>query len=169
VTNSELLHVGTFGRPQGLKGHIKIIMHTSNFDSFKSLAPYFNENKDFVYEFDKLDLMNGKLVGQIKNCLSRNCVEKFYGKKIFIEKNKLSKTNDNQHYVFDLVGCTVKTSKNIILGKVISINNFGAGELMNVKNTEGKYFYLPINSENILSIDVKNKNIIANPLKGLID
>ena len=44
MKNKNLVHIGTFSNPLGLKGEIKIIMHTLNLDSFTSLSPYLKED-----------------------------------------------------------------------------------------------------------------------------
>ena len=41
MKKKELVHVGTFGQPQGLKGDIKINIFTSSFESFKMLKNFF--------------------------------------------------------------------------------------------------------------------------------
>ena len=47
------------------------------------------------------------------------------------------------------------------MGTVISIVNFGASDLINVKKDNRNNFYIPINEENIKKIDVKKKIIVA--------
>jgi len=44
VNKKTIVHIGTFGQPQGLKGDIKIIMFISSFESFKKLQLYLKED-----------------------------------------------------------------------------------------------------------------------------
>ena len=164
----KLFHVGTFGKPVGLKGEIKIIMHNFEFNTFKSLSQYFVNEVSMFWNFQYLKMNNNKLVGKLKKCNSIECVEKLKGKKIFIDKNYLPKNKKNQFYIFDLINCEVKTLNDNLLGKIIKIDNFGAGDLIKVKKTSNKIFYIPMNGENIVKIDIKNKLVVANPIKGII-
>ena len=50
-----------------------------------------------------------------------------------------------------------------------NIENFGAGDLINIKKNNNKDILVPMNDENIKSIDLKNKKIILDPIKGLIN
>ena len=59
--------------------------------------------------------------------------------------------------------------KKNILGVVENIKNFGAGDLIEVKNIPKKNFYIPMNSENVISIDINSKNIVVDPIKGWLD
>ena len=94
MKNKQLIHVGTFGKPVGLKGEIKIIMHNFEFNTFKSLSQYFVNEVSMFWNFQYLKMNNNKLVGKLKKCNSIECVEKLKGKKIFIDKNYLPKNKN---------------------------------------------------------------------------
>ena len=126
MKNKQLLHIGTFGKPVGLKGELKIIMHNFEFNKFKSLNLYLVDEANVFWNFQYLKINKNKLSGKLKKCNSINCAEKLNGKKIFIDINYLPKNKKNHFYIFDLINCEVKTSKNILLGNIIDINNFGA-------------------------------------------
>ena len=49
-----------------------------------------------------------------------------------------------------------------------NIKNFGADDLIEVEQKYKKSFFLPLNGENIKKIDLNNKIIIADPIKGII-
>ena len=63
----------------------------------------------------------------------------------------------------------VITNQNKLIGKIIEINNFGAGDLLNVRNLKGQTFYIPMNGENIIKVDLKKKLVVSNPLKGILN
>ena len=50
-----------------------------------------------------------------------------------------------------------------------NIDNFGAGDLIEIKNESEKKFYIPMNSENVISINIEKKIIIMQPLEGLLN
>ena len=54
------------------------------------------------------------------------------------------------------------------IGNVISVDNFGAGDLLEINFKENK-IYIPLNDDNVISVDLENKNILVNPIKGVID
>ena len=169
MKNINLVHIGTFGNPLGLKGEIKINMHTLNLDSFNSLSPYLKEDGKTYWIFSKLNLRSNKFIGKLEGCDSRNCVENLKGKKIYTSRKNLPKTKKNQFYVSDLIGCKIKTLNNKLLGNIVNIDNFGAGDLINVQKQKGKSFYIPMNNENIVKIDIKKKIVQVKPIKGILD
>ena len=169
MKKKQLFHVGTFGKPVGLKGEIKIIMHNFEFNTFKSLSSYLLDKVAVIWDFQYLKINKNKLTGKLKKCNSINCAEKLNSKKIFIDINHLPKNKKNQFYIFDLINCEVKTSKNILLGNIIDIDNFGAGDLIKIKKDNNKSFYIPMNEDNVVIVDLKKKLVIVNPIKGILN
>ena len=169
MTKKNLIHIGTFNQPLGLKGEIKIIIHVSGFELFKSLSPYFSDDGLTTWDFNHLHMNKDKIIALLKNCNNRNCAEKLKGKKIFSYKNKLPKIKKNQFYANDLINFEVKTLKNNLLGKIINIDNFGAGDLMSIKKSNGESLYIPMNEENLIKIDLKKRIVMVNPIKGILD
>ena len=52
---------------------------------------------------------------------------------------------------------------------MIKIENFGAGDLLEIKNQDQKKFYIPINEQNLINVNILKKIITLNPIDGLID
>ena len=171
MKKKQLFHIGTFGKPVGLKGKIKIIMYNFEFNKFKSksLSSYLIDEAGVFWDFQYLKINNSKLTGKLKKCDSINCAEKLNGKKIFIDINHLPKNKKNKFYIFDLINCEVKTSKNILLGNIIDIDNFGAGDLIKIKKDNNKSFFIPMNEDNVVKVDLKKKLVIVNPIKGILN
>ena len=113
-------------------------------------------------------LVNEKLIVQPKNCFTRDDAYKLKGKKIFSKSSNFPKINKDQYYYKDLVGCSVNLLDGKNIGNVISVNNFGAGDLIEVKINK-KNIYIPMNKDNLVSIDINCKKIIVNPISGIIN
>ena len=169
MTNKDLIHVATFGQPQGLKGEIKIIIFTSSFESFKILNKFFIENENLPFNFKSLKKNGKKIIAKLDNCIDRNEALKLKGKNIFVLRENLPKVNNNEYYIIDLLKCKVVNLNNIYLGDVIDIKNFGAGDLIEVKNAKEKSYYIPMNNENLLKVDLNKEIIVVNPISGILN
>ena len=169
MRQKELVHVGTFGQPQGLKGEIKINIYTSSFESFKILKNFFIEGEQSVLVFSKIKKVGKKIIGSFENCKDRDTALSFKGKHILTLRENFPKTGNNEFYIVDLINCQVVDIKNNILGKVVNIQNFGAGDLIEIISDNKKNFYIPMNKDNLVKIDSEKKIIIVNPLKGILD
>ena len=164
----DFIHIGTFGSPVGVKGEIRVNFLTSSFNFFKNLDNYLDENFSNLYVFKNMRLTNNKLIVQPMNCFNRNDAYKLKGKKIFSKSSNFPKTKKNQYYYKDLVGCSVTLLDGKNIGNVISVNNFGAGDLIEIKINK-KNIYIPMNKDNLVSIDINSKKIIVNPISGIMN
>ena len=68
-----------------------------------------------------------------------------------------------------MIGCAVFNAEKESLGIVVDIKNFGAGDLIEIKRDSKKNFYIPMNDDNLISVNILEKKIIVNPMKGLLD
>ena len=160
--------MGTFGSPIGLKGEIKVKMLTSSFEFFKMLKVYLNEDASETWNFIKMRILNNKLIVHPQDCNNRDDAEKFRGKKIFSQSSNFPKTSKGEYYVRDLIGFRVIMINGKKIGNVMSVKNFGASDLLETK-INNKTFYIPMNKDNLVSVDMDKKKIIVNLLKGIID
>jgi 16S rRNA processing protein RimM len=164
-----LVHVGTFGQPQGLKGEIKINIFTSSLDSFKSLKNYFIQDEKSAFVFKELKQVGKKIIGSIEECNNRNDATLFKDKKILTLRTNFPRTKVDEYYVVDLIGCKVLNKQNYILGVVEDVKNFGAGDLLDVHNQQKKNFYIPMDDDNLVNVDLLKKIIIVDPIEGLLN
>ena len=169
MKNKDLVHVGTFGQPQGLKGDIKINILTSSLESFKILKNYFMQDGEIILHFTALRKIGKKNIASLEGCEDRNAALDYKGKYIFSLKENFSKIDEGEYYVIDLIGCNVFNLENESLGSVVNIKNFGAGDLIEITCDSKKNFYIPMNDDNLISVNILEKKIIVNPMKGLLD
>jgi len=169
MKNKDLVHVGTFGQPQGLKGDIKINILTSSLESFKILKNYFMQDGEIILHFTALRKIGKKNIASLDGCEDRNAALDYKGKYIFSLKENFSKIDEGEYYVIDLIGCNVFNLENESLGNVVNIKNFGAGDLIEITCDSKKNFYIPMNDDNLISVNILEKKIIVNPMKGLLD
>ena len=168
MSKSNFVHVGTFGAAIGLKGEIKINLLTTNLEVFTSLKRYYNFDQSTEWKFDFIKMRNDKCVALPSHCKKRDDAENLKNQKIFSSKDKFPKTKSNEYYVDDLIGCKVVHKNQTVIGNVINVDNFGAGDLLEINFKKNK-IYIPLNDDNVISVDIENKNILVNPIKGIID
>jgi 16S rRNA processing protein RimM len=169
MKDKKLIHVATFGQPQGLRGEIKINIHTSSLESFKSLNQFFLEDGISKIIFKSFKVVGKKNISFIEGCDDRDIAETHKGKKIFSMRENLPIINDDEYYVADLIGCKVINKEKKNLGKIIDIKNFGAGDLMEISKERNKIFFIPMNKDNLINIDLQKMIIVVDPILGLLN
>tara|TARA_B100000029_G_scaffold343009_1_gene335387 strand:- start:473 stop:985 length:513 start_codon:yes stop_codon:yes gene_type:complete len=168
LSKSNFVHVGTFGSAVGLKGEIKINLLTSTIDVFRLLDQYYNFDQSIKWSFESISMRQGKCIALPSHCKNRNDADELKNKKIFSFKENFPSIKNNEYYVSDLINCEIRHENGNALGNVISVDNFGAGDLLEIIYKDKK-IYIPLNDDNVLSVDLEKKIIIVNPIKGIIN
>ena len=82
MTQEKLIHVGTFGKPSGLKGEIKIITFTSDIKSFFCYKPLLSKDGIEKWSLIFVRISKRQVVAKMKNMNTFDSVKHLIGKKI---------------------------------------------------------------------------------------
>jgi 16S rRNA processing protein RimM len=118
----------------GIKGHVKLKSYASDVKTLTTCGPLqTREGRDL--EIVKVKPANDLLIADIKDVKDRNAAEALAGQDLFIACAKLPELKVGEFYLADLVGKTAQHNGET-LGTVASIENYGAGDLMELDNGE---------------------------------
>ena len=112
-------------------------------------------NKFAIMKFDGIDTVNQII--ELKNCL------------IFVDEDNIRELLEEDEFLIDeLVGMKI-IADNKQVGVVIGVSNNGANDLLSVKSNTGKICLVPFVKDIVPEVDIQNKTIIINNIKGLIE
>jgi len=86
--------------------------------------------------------------------------ERLNGIELYIARDKLPATEENEYYHADLIGLAAVTSANEPLGRVIAIHNFGAGDIIEIAPPQGATMLLPFTNAVVPSVDLKSGRVV---------
>lgn len=86
-----------------------------------------------------------------------------------IDRNEEEPLEENTYYIVDLLGLSVYTEEDVLLGILDDIYNTGSNDIYVVKDSLGKQTLLPAIQDVIKEIDIENQKIIVHVMKGLLD
>jgi 16S rRNA processing protein RimM len=159
LSPSHFIQVGKIGRPKGTKGLLRLHCYLNDDRDINQFEKFYLEDESII----KLKLVSFDKKGPIvfiNDIDNRTNAEIFVNKNIYLKKEELQPTDDNEFYFHDLEGLDVIDNKNEIVGKVISVVNFGAGDLLEIlflKSNKNEFFRFT--EQNFPSINIQEKNI----------
>ena len=157
-----MIIIGKFLKNYGIKGHIKAKFFLENLDQVFSFKNFFMKD-GIEINLKFLKEIKGIFICKINEYNNIDDTKNFTGKSIYINEKELPKLKENLYYFHELEGLDVKLD-NKIIGKVISVNNHGAGDYFEVitKNSK-KEILVPRNNSHITEISIEKKFIKLNP------
>ena len=100
----------------------------------------------------------------------RNAAEALRGVRLYVPRTVLPAPEEDEFYHADLIGLAVVRQSGESLGTVVAVQDFGAGDLLEIRTEGGGASVLmPFTRETAPEIDLGAGRIVADPPPGLFD
>lgn len=135
--------VGKLNGLFGVQGWVKIFSNTQPKENILTYSPWYLKIDGQWQEFK---LLSGKshgkgVIAQLAGCTDRDIAAKLIGADIAIKREQLVSPDSGEYYWSDLIGLRVKNLDNVELGKITSMLETGANDVIVVrgeKDAKGK-------------------------------
>jgi 16S rRNA processing protein RimM len=108
------------------------------------------------------------LVATLQGVTTRDDAEKLNGVELYIARDKLPATDDDEYYHADLIGLSAETTAGEAIGRVSAIHNFGAGDVIEIAPPHGPTLLLPFSNAVVPTVDIAGGRVVIE-LPGEID
>lgn len=141
--------IGAFG----IKGAVRVFLFT---DQLKIYSKVFDKNGNcFSLNIKKLEPGN-KAIIFLDGVSDRNIAESLKGAFFYIKRDQLPQIEDNEFYLYDLIGEKIYVENMEAVCKIKSVQNYGAGDLIEL-TYEKMSFLVPFTQENFPDMGTTNK------------
>jgi 16S rRNA processing protein RimM len=105
------------------------------------------------------------LIARIKDVADRTAAERLRNVKLYVAREKLPAIDEAEtYYHADLVGLAAVGPDGAAFGHVVAVQNFGAGDLLEIAPAAGgPTILLPFTEEMVPVVDVANGRVVVNP------
>jgi len=137
---ANLIEIGLIVKPHGLKGELKLKLHSPESNLILNIDTIYVDNQIFKIDYSK-KVSNGILLKFVsKN--TRNSIEDLIGKKLFVNKDIIPLAPSGENYYFELIGSKV-VYNNVEIGTLIEIVETKANNIYVVKELNGNEILIP--------------------------
>ncbi len=167
----EMICVGALAGAFGVKGLTRIKSFTADPFAIGDYGPVRCEDGT---EFDlrlSHEVKQGVLIADLQADLSREAVEALKGQKLFVPRAALPEPEDeDEFYTRDLIGLEARLVDGEVLGSVIAVPDFGAGDLLDIKLAGGrKTVLVPFTRDCVPEVKIGEGFVTVLPPQGLLD
>lgn len=156
--NNKILVAEILGS-KGLKGEVKLKSYTEHPLAIETYSLV--DNLNVSYKIESAYLYKDTVVAKLNNINTKTETESVIGKKLYVYRESFPNLTDNNFYIVDLVGLVLLDLQNNTIGSVVAAYNFGAGDILEVKDVNNKSFMMPFNEETITTVNINNKQIVV--------
>ena len=162
--------VAQIGAAHGLKGDVRLWSFTQEPPAFASYGALETEDGTRTIEIETARFAKDHFVAKLRGVEDRNAAEALRNVKLFIAREKLPAVDeDDTFYHSDLIGLSVVTRDKEAFGEIIGVQNFGAGDILEIKRADGSTLMLPFTEAAVPQIDLAGGTIMVDPPRDAPD
>src|SRR6266700_2507629 len=160
MTVAVLICVARIGAAHGVRGAVKLWTFTEDPLAVKRYGPLMTKDGARQFELTHVREAKDHLVATLKGVATREEAERLNGIELYVAREKLPATDDDEYYHADLIGLAVVNAANEPLGRVIAIHNFGAGDIIEIAPPNGATMLLPFTNAVVPTVDLAQERVV---------
>ena len=152
--------VARIGAAHGVRGAVKLWTFTEDPLAVKHYGPLMTRDGARQFEIASAREAKDHLVATFKGIATRNDAEKLNGIELYVPRERLPATDDDEYYHADLIGLAAVNAANEPLGRVVGIHNFGAGDIIEIAPPKGATMLLPFTNAVVPTVDIEGGRVV---------
>jgi 16S rRNA processing protein RimM len=163
--------VARIGAPHGVRGEVRLWVFTEDAAAIKDYGPLESEDGSQLFEIESLRPGKRFFVARLRGIADRAAAERLNNVDLYVPREKLPPPDDAEtFYHADLIGMTAVDRQGETIGTVLAVQNFGAGDLLEIQPAGGgAAALLPFTKAAVPMVDVAARRIVVDPPDGTFE
>ena len=137
------LLLGRIGAAHGVRGEVRIQSFTEDPLAIATYGPLATNKPGLSITILAARTTTNVLVARLEGVNDRTAAEKLNGVELYVDRDLLPETDDeDDFYHADLIGLRAQLEDGTLVGNVTAVPNFGAGDLLEVRDERSGDTYL---------------------------
>jgi 16S rRNA processing protein RimM len=164
ATSQRLVLMGAILGAHGIKGEVKVKSFAAKPPAIAEYGPLTDARSKCSFELGVVgtaDAAKGILIARIAGIADRNAAEALKGVELFVARERLPAPSDpEEYYLADLIGLGAFDAEGAKLGEIVSVDNYGAGDLLLVVPENGEGFVVPFAKAFVPVVDIAAGRVV---------
>jgi len=154
--------LGQIGAAHGVRGEVRLRSFTSDPPAIAAYGPLETDDGR-VYAIEALKPAGDHFVARLSGVANRDAARALANAKLYVPRERLPPPEaPHEFYHADLIGLAVLDPEGKQIGTIVGIHNFGAGDLIEIRRTEGgSTEMLPFNELTVPVVDVAAGRVVV--------
>ncbi|OCC23085.1 16S rRNA processing protein RimM [Croceicoccus estronivorus] len=128
----------------GVTGEVRLKLFG---EGVSALSQYKSFNNGALTLKKLRDDNKGGAVARFAEVTDRTAAEKLRGTALTVARSALPELGEGEYYHADLIGLDAVSDSGEPLGRVVAVENFGAGDVIEIERPNGKRFMVPMRGD----------------------
>ncbi|KAK0340915.1 hypothetical protein LTR94_028573 [Friedmanniomyces endolithicus] len=163
-SEDRLILVGQIGGAFGVKGEVRISAYTADAMALVGYSPLLGADGKPVLTLLSARPDKAGVVAKVKEIATKEEADARRGQKLFVTRDALPEPDEDEFYLTDLVGVEARSVSGEVMGRVKSVQNFGADDMLEIAPAAGgPTWYLPFTKEATPELHLADGWLVAAP------
>ena len=160
--------VGAFAGSFGVSGEVRLKSFCAEPEAIADYGPLFSADGSRSFAITLTRPVAGGLGARVSGVTTMEQAEALKGVSLFADRARLPKLPDDEYYHSDLIGLEARDTGGSLLGRVISVHNHGAGDLLEIMAEGRKQALLvPFSLAVVPTVDLAAGRVVVDLPEGL--
>lgn len=155
--------VAAVATAHGVRGALRLRTFTERPDDVAAYGPVFDAAGRELFTLEIVGHAKDGVIVEAAGIRDRDAALALRGTELWVPRACLPATDDDEYYVSDLEGLNVVDRAGVPLGVVHAVNNFGAGDLLEIETAGGERLILPFDRATVPTIDLDTRRLVVVP------
>jgi 16S rRNA processing protein RimM len=156
-----LILVGRVAGAFGVRGEIRVTSYTDDPAALVRYGTLMGADGSPALTLSGGRAQKGALIARASEVATREDAEALRGLELYIPRAALPPPDEDEFYLADLVGLAAVTPQGEPLGRIKSVQNFGAGDLLEIAPATGPSWWLPFTMEAVPDVRIADGVVVA--------
>jgi 16S rRNA processing protein RimM len=166
---NDLICVGAIAGSYGVRGELRVKSYCAVPEDIESYRPLWTEDGSRSFALALLRPIKNGFAARIAEVSTKEEADALRGTALYAERDQLPSLPDDEFYHADLIGLAVHDTGGALLGKVKTVQNHGADDLLEVQlDGTSATVLLPFTRAAVPTVDLTAGRIVADPPLGVL-
>ncbi|MET0183215.1 MAG: ribosome maturation factor RimM [Caulobacterales bacterium] len=161
---SKFVLVGVIDGAFGVHGEARVRAFTSAPENLFAYGPLLDAEGRVVLTPRKWRAISDGIAVTAPEIKSREHAMEMRGTRLYASRDQFPPADDeDEFYVVDLIGCAVEDVSGEARGEVIAVHDFGAGDILEIKPSEGHPFFVEFSHDAVPHVRLSERRLVIDP------
>lgn len=182
--SNRMVCLGVITGAHGIRGQFRVRSFTATAEDVAAYGPVFDASGNHPLRISVVGRTGDRLIVRADGIHDRNQAETLGKRRLYVPRDALPAAEAETFYHVDLIGLRAEVADSSgpsgpselsdqaavpVLGTVTAVHDFGAGDLLEVTQPDGRTVMIPFTADAVPVVDVAGGRVVVAPPAGLIE
>ncbi len=161
--------VGTISGSYGVHGELRIKSFCAVPTDIETYSPLTDESGELEFNIAILRPIKNGFAARMPSVATKEEADAYRGTQLFARREQMPSLPDDEFYHADLIGLEVYDTGGALLGRVKTVQNHGADDLLELQLAgSSTTTFLPFTKAAVPTVDLAARRMVADPPDGIL-